>query len=239
MTSLLRLLNRNIRHCASDPRDQVYALLGLAYDGGASELDPRYGQTIPLDSYLRLSPNSRIRPAAAKSLKVSRLSQASSSIQKTQDSGKECTHGSRRRSLLPANARQCWKERVWRKSTRTLVANQGADSELVAFSLDSYRAFKTCISLAAETARDPQLSIATRPFFAAFAFVATNRKYCLTNKGSVGLVPADAQYGDQVCIFLGHRHALCHLECSGLGGLLLFGWRVLHRWAHERTSSTS
>jgi hypothetical protein len=118
MTSLLRLLNRNIRHCASDPRDQVYALLGLAYDGGASELDPRYDQavtkiyiqtcryfvsknqveflhatgaphkipglpsldwpvhklgtslykniskvyhpTIPLDSYLRLSPDSRI-----------------------------------------------------------------------------------------------------------------------------------------------------------------------------------
>jgi hypothetical protein len=46
MTSLLRLLNRNICHCASNPRDQVYALLGLAYDGGASELDPRYDQTI-------------------------------------------------------------------------------------------------------------------------------------------------------------------------------------------------
>jgi hypothetical protein len=46
MTSLLRLLNRNIRHCASNPKDQVYALLGLAYDGGASELDPRYDQTV-------------------------------------------------------------------------------------------------------------------------------------------------------------------------------------------------
>jgi hypothetical protein len=46
MTSLLRLLNRNIRHCASDSRDQVYALLGLAYDGGPSELDPRYDQTV-------------------------------------------------------------------------------------------------------------------------------------------------------------------------------------------------
>jgi hypothetical protein len=46
MTSLLRLLIRNTRHCASDPRDHVYALLGLAYDGGASELDPRYDQTV-------------------------------------------------------------------------------------------------------------------------------------------------------------------------------------------------
>jgi hypothetical protein len=51
---------------------------------------------------------------------------------------------------------------------RTLVANQGADSELVVFSLDSYRAFKARISLAAEAARDPQLSIAAGPFFAAF-----------------------------------------------------------------------
>lgn len=33
MTGLLRLLNRSIRHCASDPIDQVYALPGLAYDG--------------------------------------------------------------------------------------------------------------------------------------------------------------------------------------------------------------
>jgi hypothetical protein len=86
---------------------------------------------------------------------------------------------------------------------RTLVANQGEDSELVPFSLDSYHAFKARISLAAEAARDPQLSIAAAPFFAAFAYVATNRKYCLTGNGSVGVVPADAQHGDQVCIFLG------------------------------------
>lgn len=72
----------------------------------------------------------------------------------------------------------------------------------MAFSLDSYRAFKARISVAAEAARDPQLSIAAGPFFVAFAFVATNRKYCLTDKGSVGLVPADAQHGDQVGIFL-------------------------------------
>ena len=69
------------------------------------------------------------------------------------------------------------------------MANQGADSEPVAFSLDLYRAFKARISLAAETAHDPQLSIAASPFFAAFAFVPTNRKYCLTNGGGVGLVP--------------------------------------------------
>ena len=92
------------------------------------------------------------------------------------------------------------------------MANQGADSELVAFSLDSYHAFKARINLAAEAARDPQLSIAVGPFFAAFAFVATNWKYYLTDKGRVGLVPADAQHGDQLH-FPGHRHALCHPEC--------------------------
>jgi hypothetical protein len=48
----------------------------------------------------------------------------------------------------------------------------------VAFSLDSYRAFKARISLSAEAARGPQLSMAAGPFFAAFAFVATNQKYC-------------------------------------------------------------
>jgi hypothetical protein len=46
MTSLLRLQNRFIRHCASDPVDQMCALPGLAYDGGASGLDPRYDQTV-------------------------------------------------------------------------------------------------------------------------------------------------------------------------------------------------
>lgn len=61
---------------------------------------------------------------------------------------------------------------------RILVANRAADSELVAFSLDSYRAFKARISLSAEAARGPQLSMAVGPFFAAFAFVATNQKYC-------------------------------------------------------------
>jgi hypothetical protein len=46
MTSLLRLMNRSTRHCASGPIDQAYALPGLAYGGGASELDPRFDQTV-------------------------------------------------------------------------------------------------------------------------------------------------------------------------------------------------
>lgn len=46
MASLLRLLNRSTRHCASDPVDQAYDLPGLAYGRGASELDPRFDQTV-------------------------------------------------------------------------------------------------------------------------------------------------------------------------------------------------
>jgi hypothetical protein len=143
-----------------------------------------YHSTVPVGSYLRLSPDSRVLTCCSEILDS--LQTLTSEFQYPDDPRQ-------REGMYPwfteteSLTSQCKAvlegESLAEVHYRTPVANQGADSELVEFSLDSYHAFKARISLAAEAARDPQLSIAAGPFFAAFAFVATNRKYCLTDKG--------------------------------------------------------
>ena len=81
---------------------------------------------------------------------------------------------------------------------QALVANQ---ANVLDFTIDSYYAFKECIPF-----RDLYESIPRRaalPLFTAMSYLAMGRKYGITKDGTVGLVPSDAQEGDEICIFLG------------------------------------
>jgi hypothetical protein len=83
---------------------------------------------------------------------------------------------------------------------RTLVANRG---EVLFFSFKGYHTFKS--RMEAEVDEDVELDILKEAatFFGIIAYPATGRKFCLTNGGSVGQVPADAQPGDEISFLLG------------------------------------
>ena len=132
--------------------------------------------------------------------------------------GKECTHGSRRRSLSPADAKRCWKERAWWKST--IEPSWPTKAKVPNLSNPVPRLQSSYLCRCRGSSRPSALK-SSATSFAAFAFVAASRRYCLTDKGSVDLVPTDVQHGDQVCIFLATGAPFVIRCVPGPGGLVI------------------
>ena len=83
---------------------------------------------------------------------------------------------------------------------RTLVTNQG---KVLPVTIEAYHIFKDTISKGRDEVVDLEDSRKGAAFFAAIAFPATERKYCITKDGRVGQAPADAEPGDEICFILG------------------------------------
>jgi hypothetical protein len=100
---------------------------------------------------------------------------------------------------------------------RTLLANQGEGSQLCRILPRFVLCLQSSYLFTVEVARDPQPSRVPPLSSLHLPSWPQSRKYCLTDKGSVGLVPADVQHGDRFLHFPSHQCALCHPECSDPG----------------------